>query len=820
MLTHSLIAKRPAAIAKSITLLAAALVLTTGCANMVTTASPINTFSSPATIMGHVHGGNQAVAFATINLYMAGTTGYGSAGTQLATTTTANDGFGSFSFVKNAFNGPSSVTGNTWACPATAADPQIYIIAQGGTTDGSGDSSAAHTNNAAAFIIAAGPCSGISNATTLDLNEISSAATVFALAQYINPGIAPGTESIGTNGANTATNKPQAAVGLNNSVASIANLANVSTGFPVASNNYTGSNSTTTGITVTATPESSKLITIANIMAACVNNATVPNANCTTLFNNAVPPAAAVTSQPAATFQTAQDVVQAAYYMAVNPALSPNSAQTACGGPSTNVACLFNLTSPQSPFQPNLASAPSDWSIGVTYTASGTCTNGGNFIAGAFKGGVDAVGNLWFVNGINGGANLSELGPLGQPLFCAGNNASGRGLAIDTTGNVWASFSNPTLPGAIQEFPVGGTSLLAWTPTVQPTTLVADGSGNVFYASAANGGTYNEFINPGTTTQPFASIQIANTFNGTATTTLGYGGADPSGRLFIATSTISRVFEAFPGTPATPISITAFQIASNVVTFTANNTLTAGKVVAVTGLSTGTYLNNQSLVVTGTPTATQFQASFTHADVGATSDSGIAQLANTYTLVGSAVPTTAYGIAIASDNSIYQGTTCCSSASGKALLKETPVSAGAITNVSSPLFIGGVNGVRSVTLDGAGNVWAGNEYANSSGATTISGTYSISETTSALAGISLNGTNSSCSTSTGCPTTGGYFKADFNEPLDMDVDPSGNLWVLNSGTVNGGTTSGVSITEVIGVAVPVVTPMSVAAKTSQLATKP
>src|SRR5215472_8167963 len=71
--------------------------------------------------------------------------------------------------------------------------------------------------------------------------------------------------------------------------------------------------------------------------------------------------------------------------------------------------------------------------------------------------------------------------------------------------------------------------------------------------------------------------------------------------------------------------ITSFSITSNVVTFqtTANNFI-AGEQVQISGLSTGTYLNGQTLTVLPTPSSTQFSASFTHPDVASTTDAGTA----------------------------------------------------------------------------------------------------------------------------------------------------------------------------------------------------
>jgi hypothetical protein len=70
-------------------------------------------------------------------------------------------------------------------------------------------------------------------------------------------------------------------------------------------------------------------------------------------------------------------------------------------------------------------------------------------------------------------------------------------------------------------------------------------------------------------------------------------------------------------------AITAFSIASNVVTITGRNEFIPGQVVTVSGLQTGTYLNGAALTVLPTSlSATSWQAAFTHANVSTTADSG------------------------------------------------------------------------------------------------------------------------------------------------------------------------------------------------------
>lgn len=70
-------------------------------------------------------------------------------------------------------------------------------------------------------------------------------------------------------------------------------------------------------------------------------------------------------------------------------------------------------------------------------------------------------------------------------------------------------------------------------------------------------------------------------------------------------------------------SITATQSTTNVVTVTAGNTLTVGAMVRFIGLTTATWLNGQTLAVTGS-TGTAFTVVFSHADYVTTSDTGTA----------------------------------------------------------------------------------------------------------------------------------------------------------------------------------------------------
>jgi YVTN family beta-propeller protein len=76
---------------------------------------------------------------------------------------------------------------------------------------------------------------------------------------------------------------------------------------------------------------------------------------------------------------------------------------------------------------------------------------------------------------------------------------------------------------------------------------------------------------------------------------------------------------------STAATITAFSIASNIVTFQATNDFTPGQTVSISGLTTGTYLNGFTLTVLATGLSnSQFECYFTNADVSSTPDSGFA----------------------------------------------------------------------------------------------------------------------------------------------------------------------------------------------------
>jgi len=730
--------------------LAVLMPLLTGCGALTPTAGPANSFVTAGALTGKVHGGNQPVAGATISLYAAGTSGYGSAGVLYAQTTSATDGTGSFSFTQTTTGSPtgppSSIT-STYGCPTgsgTNPNPQMYLISSGGATQGYGNG----TNSAAVFITALGPCSGVGS-LFVDLNEVTSVGTMAALQQYFNPV----TESFGYPLAD--------ATYFSNGQATIANLVNIASGAAVTSTTQsaipTGS---TNSVTVTITPEVNQINTIANILAACVNNTSNTAANCTTLFTDAVPPNPAVTSQAStATYTTstvATDTLQALYFMLTNPT---------SGLSSTNMSGLFGLSSAQAPFQPSYSTAPTDWTIAVSYTSSNACTlgsgegttNTAKFLNAVNDTAVDQQGNVWG-DAVGTTSGLFEISAVGKPLTCGlGALAdSPVPVVLDVNGNAWVgSATKISSKYYLYKWDATAGTYSSWVTTggFAPTVVVADGNGNVFYADT-NGGV-NEFASAASTDTPAAATAVA-ALGSTNAADLLFMQADSSGDLWLP------------------------------LTFAANPS-TLYEIYPSTNTGGSTYLNGFQ---TGT--------------------------------ISSAALYSPYGLAIGYNNGgteIYASNGAGSGSGGNSYKWAyiVPGTTGTATVTDSAVELAGNYAARGLAVDGASNAWQANNNAATgnwvTGATS-SGLYSVIE-------ISANGAAISATSATGTgaygTNTGGFQKPSTFLSIGargVSIDPTGNVWVgQNSSTAT-------DIMELVGAAVPVVTPLSYGAQQSKLGQKP
>ncbi len=454
-------------------LLASAAMLLTGCSNLAnTTVNSAATPTAQVKVKGRLHGGNQPVAGATVTVYFAGQTGYGSASTVVTTTTTANDGYGSFSF---------SVT-----CPSQSAppfDPLVYLIARGGNTLNNGTTT---SNSAAIFVAGLAPCSQINSSTFVDMSEVTTVATMAALQQYFNPV----TESFGMDGILVAY------TAMANAFTTIRNLVDYSSGTAVTTLTKTGT-ATGSSVSVTVTPESAKINTLANIISACINN----NANgdataCSTLENDATPPAAVTTSQPGGTFAPATDLLMALYYMMTNPT----------NGSASNLSAIYALSPPTgAPYQPTLSSAPTDWTIGVTYSSNSNCTNGNGFFNFPYDLKLDGAGDVWVDNGPDSNGNLAHMAFDGTPLECAAVATKSRGSTIDDRGNIWVgSFSTNN----IYRYTPGSGLVLTYATAAPVVAVTADGADNVFFSTYTGTALY-EIAGGATATTASSPTQIS-----------------------------------------------------------------------------------------------------------------------------------------------------------------------------------------------------------------------------------------------------------------------------------------------------------------------
>jgi hypothetical protein len=126
--------------------------------------------SSPPALRGRVHGGQQPVSGSAIQLYAAGAGGYGSAGTALLTTSVSTDAHGDFTINR------------AYSCPTSSTD--VYIVATGGNPS----LSLGTDNISLALMSALGPCGNLSASTFIFINEVTTVASVYALAPFMSTG--------------------------------------------------------------------------------------------------------------------------------------------------------------------------------------------------------------------------------------------------------------------------------------------------------------------------------------------------------------------------------------------------------------------------------------------------------------------------------------------------------------------------------------------------------------------------------------------------------------------------------------------------------
>ena len=389
-----------------------------GCgANSITPATQItSTANPPATVtaidlQGTVMGGQQPVAGVTIQLYQAGITGYGSAATALGAPSSTN-AQGNFNL--------SSYTCTTGS--------QVYLLATGGQPI------TGVTNSNLALMTGLGTCGGTYLNNFINVNELTTVATVWALSPFMTS-----PTNIGTSSTNTT--------GLNNAFAAINELV-------------TTANGTMPGPTLPAdaTLPATEINTLADILEQCINSGggvAGDSSNCGNLFNLA--PNAAGTVFPTDTITAAMNIAQ---------------------NPGRNVANLNKLRSASPVFQPalNVNAPPDAWTIAITYTATGTL-NSPSSIA------TDASGNVWITNA--GNSSVTKLDASGALVVntTAGGLNSPNAIAIDGSGNAWVTNAGNSTVTKLNAAGTSGTAFSA-NGLSAPKSIVVDGDGDIWVANS------------------------------------------------------------------------------------------------------------------------------------------------------------------------------------------------------------------------------------------------------------------------------------------------------------------------------------------------
>ncbi len=238
------------------------------------------------------------------------------------------------------------------------------------------------------------------NGPPVIINERSTVATAYALAQFI-----------------VDKNIGGSSPGLNNAVATVQNLVQITTGetAPLLATAPNGA----------MTSSQASFNSLANLLANCSRN----NNACTELFNAASTPNG----------QRPDNSLQAMVNIAHNP--------------WHNTAALFvqSLLSPV--YQPYLAlgSEPEAWTLALRYNGGGLL---GQKMDGPGNLAFDTQGNAWIANNyafaaeptttVCGGNQLFKLSPTGgtpagAPYKGGGLYGAGFGITVDPSGNIWVA---------------------------------------------------------------------------------------------------------------------------------------------------------------------------------------------------------------------------------------------------------------------------------------------------------------------------------------------------------------------------------------------
>lgn len=365
-------------------------------------------------ISGKVFAGSIPVAGASVQIFAAGITGNGSPSTALLPSAVSTDANGNFAIPDG------------YSCPS--AQTPMYLLSKAGRVGMGG------ANQSIWLMTALGSCGKVHSSSSYLINEVTTAAAVWALAPFMSPG--------------------------GNVGSSCTNVSGVEDAFQTANDLADATTGTSPGTAVPSfvTIPTSKLNSIANALNSCTGSS--GGTSCTSLFNLAI--SGGVT--PDNTFDAALNIARA---------------------PGINVAPIYNLTTSKSVFSPVLSVAPPDWMLATTISGGGMSSPSTIHIASS--------GDVWVSNYFN---VVSAFSQNGVPVFPNGISGFGInqsfGMALDGKDNVWIAneqtYSNSG-SGNVTVLDSSGQLLLSGLTGGGlnfPVAAAADSTGNVWFANYGN----------------------------------------------------------------------------------------------------------------------------------------------------------------------------------------------------------------------------------------------------------------------------------------------------------------------------------------------
>jgi streptogramin lyase len=459
-------AARTSLITATAVLASCAALLLSGCAFSGSVATPITSAAGAAAthITGVVHGGQNPVVGATIQLYTVGTGGPMSTSTGLIASPPVSGAGGGF-----------SITGLYNGCNGATPGTQVYLVATGGNPG-------AGTNQNLSLAAALGSCATLyANAatTSITVNEVTTVAAAYALAPF-----ALDYQHIGATGTNPT--------GLVNAFRNATVLASNTYG-------HAGGDNLAAGLTV----PTAEINTLANVLASCINSqggTAGDGSSCGSIF---------AATGATDTFDAAIAIAQAPGSSAITALYNLSSAtspfQPSLSGTSApndfTVAVRYSGSELAGPYAVALDAGGNAWVTNeagnsvvkvpslVPALTTSTYAVGGLLAPRGIS--IDRSGNVWIANtGGNDVVELSSSGSLKSGTgYSSGGIASPIAIANDSAGNAWvANFSGNSISelgpagGAVGASPFTGSGALS-----APTAVALDSAGNVAVANAGSG---------------------------------------------------------------------------------------------------------------------------------------------------------------------------------------------------------------------------------------------------------------------------------------------------------------------------------------------